>query len=63
VVTRCPEKEADVAEKQAPVFGRPKDWNKMTPEQRREWALGLLRAATETSEAVSPKATRNARPS
>ena len=31
----------------APVFGRPKGWANMKPEQRREWALGLLRAATE----------------
>ena len=37
--------------KQAPAFGRPKDWDKMTPEQRREWALGLLRAATAKADA------------
>jgi hypothetical protein len=38
--------EGSVADKQRPVFGRPKNWDKMTPEQKRAWALGLLRAAT-----------------
>jgi hypothetical protein len=37
-------------EKQAPVFGRPKDWDKMTPEQKREWAMDLVRAATGKAE-------------
>jgi hypothetical protein len=37
-------------EKQPPIFGRPKDWDKMTPEQKREWALGLLREATGNAE-------------
>jgi hypothetical protein len=40
--------EESVVDKQRPVFGRPKNWDKMTPEQKHEWALSLLRAATET---------------
>ena len=36
-----------MAEKQVRVFGRPKDWDKMSPEQKREWALGLVSAAKE----------------
>lgn len=34
-------------EKRAPVYGRPVDWDKMTPEQKRAWALEMLRAAKE----------------
>jgi hypothetical protein len=26
----------------APVFGRPEDWDKMSDEQKKEWALGML---------------------
>ena len=36
-----------MADKQRPVFGRPKDWDKMSPDQKREWALGLVRASKE----------------
>ncbi len=25
-----------------PVFGRPEDWDQMSDEQKKEWALGLL---------------------
>ncbi len=42
--------EGSVADKQVRVFGRPKHWDKMTPEQKRAWALGLVRAATKKTE-------------
>jgi hypothetical protein len=46
-------------EKRGPVYGRPVDWDKMTTEQKHEWALSLLRAATEKpADAVTPKMTR-----
>ncbi len=34
-------------ERDAPraVFGKPVDWDKLTPKQKTEWALGLIRNA------------------
>jgi hypothetical protein len=32
--------------KEAPVFGRPKNWDKLTPEEKHQWALEMLAAAT-----------------